>query len=176
MALLFVVLFGSFASATETRGANHTISIRDDVAREKQIGRLRDLVRSLELVAPSGICDSVVARGVGVAACTGTADGPIGQVPVRMNIAARLDSIADGSLTLVVFNATALEAKGLFSWTTLVRPEELMLVVHFVPEGDHWRACSRMNVTMASHPDAAPRLLDKIALLDNWISRDLATR
>lgn len=154
------------------------ISVRSISAehREAQLDRLRALSHAPVALAPSEICDSLVAQKDGSALCTGHADGPIGDVAVRMSLAARFEEHGEGRYSLVVFNTTPLEAKGLFGWTELAKANSLKLSLDLAPNGDHWSETTRMGVTMSSHSDSAERLGEKLTKLDAWLAGDLARR
>lgn len=146
--------------------------------RDAQLRRLRELGRSSALLAPSGICDSLVAQPDGTALCTGHADGPLGSdVPMRMTLAARLEERGNGRYSFVVFNTKPLEAKApIFGWTELVRPQGLKLSFDLAPGDDRWTATTRSGVTMTSHTDSAERLGVVLTKLDDWLAIDLARR
>lgn len=144
--------------------------------KDAQISRLRGLSRAPAQLAPSDICDNLVQQSDGTALCTGKTDGPIGDVAVRMTLAARLEEKADGQYSFVVFNTKPLEAKGLFGWTELVKANGLKLTVDLQPNGSYWTETTRMGVTMSSHEDCAERLGEKLAKLDAWLAGDLARR
>lgn len=144
---------------------------------DAQLDRLRELGRSPVQLAPSGICDSLVAQPDGTALCTGHADGPFGAgIPMRMTLTARFEERGEGRYGLVVYNTKSLEAKSLFGWTELVKPQGLKLSLDLVPNGDHWTETTRSGVGMSSHTDSAERLGEKLTMLDRWLATDLARR
>jgi hypothetical protein len=145
--------------------------------RDAQLSRLRDLSHQPAQLAPSDICDTLVAQPDGTAYCTGHTDGPLGStVAMRMTLAARLEESAGGRYSFVVFNTKPLEAKGLFGWTELAKPNALKLAVDLDPTDCQWNATTRMGVTMSSHADSAERLNAVLRKLDGWLASDLARR
>lgn len=144
--------------------------------KDAQVTRFRELAAMPVKLAPSDICDSLVAQSDGTALCTGRADGPFGDVPVRMTIGARTIERPGGGYSLVVFNTKPLEAKGLFGWTELAKANAMKLSFDLEPRDDHWEASTRMGVTMSSHTDSAERIGDVLTKLDTWLATDIARR
>jgi hypothetical protein len=145
--------------------------------RNAQLSRLRALSHSPAQLAASDICDTLVAQPDGTAYCTGHADGPLGStVAMRMTLAARVEEKAAGRYSFIVFNTKPLEAKGVFGWTELAKPNALKLEVDLDPADGQWNATTRMGVTMSSHADTAERVGAVLRKLDGWLANDLAGR
>jgi hypothetical protein len=140
----------------------------------RQLARLQALTHAPEGFAPSGACDEIVAQGEAHALCTGHASGPFGNVAVRMPVAARLVQSADGGLHLALHNPKALEAKGLFSWSTVVRAEHLQVAYDLLPDGDDWLVYVRVGVEMSAHEDSAKEISDAMLRLEAWLTGQLA--
>jgi len=140
----------------------------------RQLARLQALTHAPEGFGPSGACDEIVPQGEAHALCTGHASGPFGNVAVRMPVAARLVQSADGGLHLALNNPKALEAKGLFSWATVVRAGHLQVAYDLLPDGDGWLVYVRVGVEMSAHPDSAKEISDAMLRLEAWLTRQLA--
>lgn len=135
--------------------------------------RLRGLVQAPERLEPSGVCDKLEAAGAARAACSGRVDGPLGKVAVRTSIGAELTERADGSLHLVLHNATPLEAKGVFSWSPVVETGHLVLSYDLFPDQAGWRTEARVGVEMKAHEGSANDVCDSMLKVESWLSRDL---
>jgi hypothetical protein len=140
----------------------------------RQVARLKKLVRSVDGFAPSGACDGITSEGEGTGLCTGSVDGPLGKIPVRMPVAAKLTESDGGAMHLAISNMRPMEAKPLFSWSPVVEPGHLKVVVDFYPEGDAWLVYTRVAVEMSEHESSAKTISDALLKLDAWLSRDLA--
>lgn len=139
-----------------------------------QLSRLRALVQAPEGFGPSGACDRISGQGEAHAMCTGHVRGPLGEVPVRMPVAARLVEGGDGSLHLFLSNPRALEAKPFLSWSTVVAPEHLKVSYELFPQPDGWLVYTRVGVEMSAHGDSAKTIADAMLKLDAWLSRELS--
>lgn len=139
-----------------------------------QLARLLALTHAPAGFAPSGACDEMVPQGEAHALCTGHASGPFGNVALRMPVAARLVRSADGGLHLSLDNPKALEAKGPFSWSTLVAPGHLQVAYDLIPDGDDWLVYVRVGVEMNAHQDSAKEISDAMLRLEAWLTRELA--
>lgn len=140
----------------------------------RQLARLEALARAPEGFAPSGACDEMVGQGEASALCSGHVDGPMGSVPVRMPVAARLKHGSDGSVHLSLFNPRPLEAKALFSWSSVVSPERLQVSYELLPDPDGWLVYVRVGVEMSSHESSARTISDAMLRLEAWLTRELA--
>jgi hypothetical protein len=140
----------------------------------RQLARLQALTHAPEGFAPSGACDEIVPQGEAHALCTGHASGPFGNVAVRMPVAVRLVQSADGGLHLALHNPKALEAKGVFSWSTVVAAEHLQVAYDLLPDGDGWLVYVRVGVEMSAHEDSAKEISDAMLRLEAWLTRQLA--
>ena len=140
----------------------------------QQLARLQALAHAPAGFAPSGACDEIVPQGEARALCTGHARGPFGNVAVRMPVAARLAQTADGGLHLALHNPKPLEAKGVFSWSTVVAADHLQVVYDLLPDGDGWLVYVRVGVEMSAHEDSAKELSDAMLRLEAWLTRQLA--
>ncbi len=140
----------------------------------KQVERLKALVRSINTFAPAGACDSITTEGPGRGVCSGTADGPIGKVPVRMPVQVKFDGDARGGVHLTISNPRPLEAKALFSWMQLVAPQNLKLEVDMFPADDGWLVYTRIGVSMRDHADSAKTITDTLEKIDAWLIKDLS--
>jgi hypothetical protein len=140
----------------------------------RQLARLQALTHAPAGFAPSGACDEIVAQGEARALCTGHASGPFGNVAVRMPVAARLGQSADGGLHLALHNPKPLEAKGLFSWCTVVPAGHLQVAYDLLPDGDGWLVYVRVGVEMSAHEDSAKEISDAMLRLEAWLTRELA--
>lgn len=140
----------------------------------QQLARLQALTHAPVGFAPSGACDEIVPQGEARALCTGHASGPFGNVAVRMPVAARLGQSADGGLHLALHNPKPLEAKGLFSWSTVVAAEHLQVAYDLLPDGDGWLVYVRVGVEMSAHEDSAKEISDAMLRLEAWLTRQLA--
>jgi len=145
---------------------------KTDAAR--QIARLKKLSQRVDGFAPSGACDGITSDGDGTGVCTGSVDGPIGRIPVRMPVAAKLTESADGSIHLLIHNLRPMEAKPLFSWSPVVAPEHLKVMVDLFPTDDGWLVYTRVGVEMSDHASSAKTISDALLKLDSWLSRELA--
>jgi len=145
---------------------------KTDAAR--QIARLRVLAHRVDGFDPSGACDRITSEGDGTGLCTGSVDGPIGRIPVRMPVSARLTESADGSVHLLISNVRPMEAKPLFSWSPVVAPGHLKVAVDLYPTDDGWLVYTRVGVEMSDHESSAKTISDALLKLDSWLSRDLA--
>lgn len=139
----------------------------------RQQARLRALARAPEGFAPSGACDELVADGEAHGLCRGHVSGPLGDVAVRMPIAAKLTEGANGALQLVLNNPRALEAKGLFSWSTVVAPGHMVLVYELLPDPDGWLVSVRFGVEMSAHEGSAKTIAESMLKLESWLTREL---
>jgi hypothetical protein len=140
----------------------------------RQLARLEALARAPEGFAPSGACDEMVGQGEASALCSGHVSGPMGNVPVRMPVAAKLKHGADGSLHLSLSNPRPLEAKPLFSWSSVVSPEHLQVSYELFPDPDGWLVYVRVGVEMSSHESSATTISDAMLRLEAWLTRELA--
>ena len=147
----------------------HKIPRRTDT----QAKRLRKLVAAVDGFAPSGACDEIVREGTGTGLCVGTADGPVGKIPARMPVAARLDDGPDGSLHLAIWNPRALEVKALFSWSPVVSPDHLKMQIDLFPVADGWLVYTRIALDMSAHTGSAKEIADAMEKLDTWLVREL---
>jgi hypothetical protein len=141
----------------------------------KQLARLRKLARAVDGFAPSGACDGITAEGDGKGLCTGSVDGPLGKIPVRMPVGAKL--VEDGDkVHLTIQNVRPMEAKPLFSWSPVVDPGHLKVLVDFypTPENDGWLVYTRVGVEMSDHESSAKTISDALLKLDSWLSKELA--
>ncbi len=148
----------------------HKIPRRDDVQQK----RLRKLSSAVDGFAPSGACDAIVREGNGTGLCAGTADGPLGKVPVRMPVAARLDDGANGSLHLTIWNPRALEIEALLSWSPVVAPDHLKMQIDLFPVADGWLVYTRIALEMSEHTGSAKEIADAMEKLDRWLVRELS--
>jgi hypothetical protein len=148
----------------------HKIPKRTDA----QTRKLRKLVSAVDGFAPSGACDAIVREGNGAGLCAGTTDGPVGKVPVRMPVAARLDDGPDGSLHLVLWNPRAMEVRALLSWVPVVAPDHLKMQVDMFPVVDGWLVYTRIAVDMSEHTGSAKEIAEGMEKLDRWLVRELA--
>ena len=139
----------------------------------RQLARLRALTHAPELFGPSGACDEIASRGDAQALCMGHATGPFGVVAVRMPVATQLEHTPDGALRLELHNPTALEAKAVFSWTTLVAPGHLRIAYELLPDGDGWLVYVRAGVEMSAHASSAKEIGDALLKLEAWLSQEL---
>lgn len=140
----------------------------------RQLARLEALSRAPEGFAPSGACDEMVGQGEASALCSGRVDGPLGSVPVRMPVAAKLKHGSDGSVHLSLSNPRPLEAKGLFSWSSVVSPRHLQVSYELFPDPDGWLVYVRVGVEMTSHEGSAKTISDAMLKLEAWLTRELA--
>lgn len=136
--------------------------------------RLSGLAHAPQGFGPSAACDSLAPAGEARALCLGHVDGPLGNADVRMHIEATFGEGADGSLHLVLRNATPLEAKGIFSWSAVVAPRHMLMTYDLVPAGDTWRTEARVGVEMLAHEDCAADVSASMLKLESWLSRELA--
>ncbi|MBX3190436.1 MAG: hypothetical protein KF819_25775 [Labilithrix sp.] len=141
---------------------------------EKQAARLKAIARSLDAFAPSGACDAIVAEGEARAMCTGHVDGPLGKVPVRMPVAAKVSEGDGGSLRLVIQNHQPMEAKPLFAWSEVVAPGRLKVAYDMFPTDDAWLVYVRIGVEMSAHEGSAKTISDAMLKLESWLTRELA--
>lgn len=139
--------------------------------------KLRALAHAPQGFAGSGACDELIAEGEARAACRGHGGGPFGNVALRMLIETTLTEGPEGSLHLVIRNRSPLEAKGLFSWSSLVAADHLVLTYDLVPNADssEWRVYTRIGVEMSSHEDSANTISETMLKVDAWLTRSLAT-
>jgi hypothetical protein len=140
----------------------------------RQFARLRALARAPEGMAASGACDEVLPQGEASALCRGHVRGPFGSVAVRMPIAARLTERDGGSLQLLLHNPRPLEVKGLFSWSSVVAPENLVIAYELLPDPDGWLVYVRVAVQMSAHQDSARTISDTMLKVESWLTRELA--
>ncbi len=145
---------------------------KTDAAR--QISRLRMLAHRVDGFDPSGACDRITAEGDGTGLCTGSVDGPLGRIPVRMPVAARLTESGDGSVHLLISNVRPMEAKPLFAWSPVVAPGHLKVAIDLYPTDDGWLVYTRVGVEMSDHESSAKTISDALLKLDAWLSRDLS--
>jgi len=148
----------------------HKIPKRNDA----QAKKMQHLAQAVDGFAPSGACDAIVREGNGTGMCAGTADGPVGKVPVRMPFATRLSDGAGGSLHLAIWNPRPMEAKSLFSWTPLVSPDHLKMQVDMYPVTDGWLVYTRIAVNMREHHCSAKQIAAALEKLDRWLVSDLS--
>ncbi len=141
---------------------------------EAQAKRLQRLIQAVDGFAPSGACDAIVREGTGAGMCAGTADGPLGKVPVRMPFGARLSDGENGSLHLAFWNPRALEVKPMFSWSPIVSPDHLKMQIDMFPVTDGWLVYTRIAVDMKEHTGAAKEIAAALEKLDRWLVRDLS--
>jgi hypothetical protein len=141
----------------------------------RQYARLRALAQAPERFAPSGACDELRAEGEARALCLGHVAGPLGSVAVRMPIAATLSEGAGGALELVLRNPRPLEVKGLFSWSSVVAAQHMVIAYDLLPDPHGWLVYVRIGVEMNAHEDSATTLSDTMEKVEAWLSRDLAT-
>jgi hypothetical protein len=140
---------------------------------QRQIERLRTLARSVEAFGPSGTCDSIKVEGVGRGVCSGSVDGPIGRVRVRIPVAVELVE-RESAMRVLIRNLRPLEAKGLFSWRELVASNHMKVVVDLYPTEDGWYVYTRIGVEMSDHESSAHKISDTLLNLDSWLVRELA--
>ncbi len=140
----------------------------------RQLARLEALAHSPEGFAPSGACDEMIGQGEASALCSGHVAGPMGNVPVRMPVATRLRHGSDGSVHLSLFNPRPLEAKALFSWSTVVSPEHLQVSYELFPDPDGWLVYVRIGVEMSAHEGSAKTISDAMLKLEAWLTHELA--
>lgn len=140
----------------------------------RQLARLQALAHAPEGFAPSGACDEMTSTGDANALCSGHVAGPLGSVPVRMPVAAKLVQQADGSVRLSLSNPKPLEAKPLFSWSSVVAPQRLQVVYELYPDPDGWLVYVRVGVEMSSHESSARTISDAMLKLEAWLTRELA--
>jgi hypothetical protein len=145
---------------------------KTDAAR--QLARLKKLSQRVDGFAPSGACDGITSDGEGTGLCTGSVDGPLGRIPVRMPVAAKLTEGGDGSIHLLIHNLRPMEAKPLFSWSPVVAPDHLKVMVDLYPTDDGWLVYTRVGVEMSEHESSAKTISDALLKLDSWLSRELA--
>lgn len=138
------------------------------------LGRLQKLAKNLDAFAPSGACDAIVSEGENAGLCTGSVDGPIGRIPVRMPVSAKVAPHGDGSVRLVIENTRAMEAKPLLAWSKVVDPGKLKLVYDLYPTDDGWLVYARVGVDMSAHESSAPTITAAILKLESFLTRDLA--
>jgi hypothetical protein len=136
--------------------------------------RIRTLVKSVDGFAPSGACDGITAEGEGIGLCTGSVEGPIGRIPVRMPVAAAFSKMPNGGLRVVIRNRQHMEAKAVFAWTQVVDPDHLKVVYEMYPTDDGWLVYTRVGVDMSSHASSAKTISDALLKLDAWLTRELA--
>jgi hypothetical protein len=148
----------------------HKIPKRDAA----QLDRLRALTRSVGGFSPSEACDGIVTQGVGVGLCTGSVDGPIGRIPVRMPVSAKLSDMPGGGVRLVITNHQPMEAKPLLGWSEVVAPGHLKVVYEMFPTDDGWLVYTRVGVEMSAHEGSAQTIADALLKLDAWLTRDLS--
>ena len=149
----------------------HKIPRRDP---SRQLARLRRLVRAVGGFAPSEACDGIVTTGDGTGLCTRSVDGPLGRVPVRMPVSAKLAEEASGAVRLVITNHQPMEAKPLFGWSEVVAPGRLKVVYEMYPCDDGWLVYTRVGVDMKAHEGSAKTISDALLKLDAWLTRELA--
>jgi hypothetical protein len=142
--------------------------------RDGQMRRLRALAHAVGGFSPSEACDGIVTQGDGVGLCTGSVDGPLGRIPVRMPVSARLSEGPDGSIRLVISNDRPMEAKPLFGWSQIVAPGHLKVVYDMYPAEDGWLVYSRVGVEMSAHEGSAKTISDALIKLESWLTRELA--
>jgi hypothetical protein len=152
----------------------HKIPRTDDLARGRQMARLKSLVGKLDQFAPSEACDAIVATGEAKAMCTGHVDGPIGKVPVRMPVAAKLTEGERGAMRLVISNHLPMEAKPLFAWSEVVAPGNLKVAYDMFPTDDGWLVYVRVGVEMSAHEDSSKTISAALLKLEGWLTRELA--
>ena len=140
----------------------------------RQLARLEALARSPEGFAPSGACDEMVGQGEASALCSGHVAGPMGDVPVRMPVATRLRHDSDGSVHLSLSNPRPLEAKPLFSWSSVVSPERLQVSYELFPDPEGWLVYARIGVEMSAHEGSAKTISDAMLKLEAWLTHELA--
>jgi hypothetical protein len=140
----------------------------------RQLARLEALARSPEGFAPSGACDEMVGQGEASALCSGHVAGPMGNVPVRMPVATRLKHGSDGSVHLTLFNPRPLEAKPLFSWSSVVSTAHLQVSYELFPDTDGWLVYVRVGVEMSAHEGSAKTISDAMLKLEAWLTQELA--
>lgn len=140
----------------------------------RERARLHGLAQAPQGFGPSAACDTLSASGEARALCRGHVDGPLGSADVRMQIEATLGEGADGSLHLVLRNASPLEAKGVFSWSPVVAPRHMLLSYDLVPAGDGWRTEARVGVEMLAHEDAACDVSASMLKVEAWLSREIS--
>ena len=146
----------------------HKIPKRDAA----QMDRLRALTKAVGGFAPSEACDGIVTQGVGVGLCTGSVDGPIGRIPVRMPVSARLSEMGGGAMRLVITNHQPMEAKPLLGWSEVVAPGHLKVDYEMFPTDDGWLVYTRVGVEMSAHEGSAKTILDAFLKLDSWLTWD----
>jgi hypothetical protein len=139
----------------------------------KVVGRLRALAHAVDGFAPSEACDAIRSEGDGIGTCSGTAEGPIGRVPVQMPIAVSFSRLEGGGLRLGMRNRAAMQAKGLFGWTSIVDPDRLKLVYDLYPTSNGWVVYTRVGVEMSAHRGSATTITDALQKLDRWLTQDL---
>jgi hypothetical protein len=139
----------------------------------KQIERLRQLVAALDGFKPAGLCEKIVGQGFGRALCTATTEGPLGSLPVRLPMAAKLEP-HDAGTRLTLRNERSLEVKVLFSWMEIVRPNNIQLAFDLMPQPDGWLLYTRVGVNLAKRQDTADKLCKLLLKLDTWLAQDLA--
>jgi hypothetical protein len=140
----------------------------------RQLARLNVLVRSLDKFAASEACDGIVATGESKGVCTGHVDGPIGRVPVRMPVSAKLTEGEGGVIHLVITNHLPMEAKPLLGWSEVVAPGHLKVAYDMFPTEDGWLVYTRIGVEMSSHEGSAKTISDALLKLEGWLTRELA--
>lgn len=136
--------------------------------------RLRTLTKSVDGFAPSGACDAITSEGEGAGLCTGSVDGPLGRVPVRMPVVASYTRTPSGVFRLTITNRRAMEAKPLFAWTSVVDPQKLKVVYELYPQEEGWLVYTRVAVDMNSHEGSAKTISDALLKLESWLTRDLS--
>jgi hypothetical protein len=141
---------------------------------EKQVERVKSLIRSLAAFSPANACDSITSEGPGRGVCSGTTQGPIGKVAVRMPVQATFAGDPKGGMHVTFSNPRPLEAKGLFSWMQLVAPDNLKLSIDMFPSEDGWLVYTRIGVSMRDHAESAKTITDTLEKIDAWLMKDLA--
>jgi hypothetical protein len=123
---------------------------------------------------PSGACDAIVSEGDYRALCLGTVDGPLGRVPVRMPVAAKVTEDGRGGVRLAIHNHRDMEIKPLFTWSSVVPAGRLNVVYDLTPAGDAWLVRTHISVEMTSHKGSSQRITDAMIKLETWLTRELA--
>jgi hypothetical protein len=135
---------------------------------------LAALSRSVEGFAPSGACEGIVSQGDGRGLCTGTVAGPLGRVPARVPVAAKLSQGEGGAVRLSIQNDRPLEVKRLFSWKEVVPPGRLKLEIDMAPEEGAWLVRTRVAVDMSNYKGSASKITDAMLKIDSWLASDLS--
>ena len=151
--------------------ALHKIPKRDA---GRQMARLDGLVHAVGGFAPSEACDALVTQGDHVGLCTGTVDGPLGKVPVRMPVNAKLTREPSGVVRLAITNHAPMEARPLVGWSEVVAPGHLKVIYEMFPTDDGWLVYTRIGVEMSAHEKSAKTITDAMVKLDVWLTRELA--